>query len=473
MPERSRDNENPSRSHLLTGGLRATVFWLALPVLCEQFLSFLVGFYDTWLSGRIGSQATTAVGLAAYVSWLASMLVGLVATGTTALVARHWGAGDFPQANRITNRSMTMALVMGLVVYAFIFTAAPGFAAVLRMDDETSRVVVNYLRIEGFGHIFTSLSLVGAAALRGAGDMRSPMLILGLVSIVNVLASTALVFGVGPVSQLGLQRTLIAPMGIDGIVAGTVIARVAGGLLMIVALARGLSGLRLARGELTLRGNTVRRILRIGAPAALDGAIMWGGQLLFLMIIANLGGGSLENAVFAAHIVGIRIEAITYLPAVAWGYAASTMVGQSLGAQNSKRAARVGHEAALQCSLLGLIITVVFFFGARGIYELMHEEAAVREVGIPAFRMLAFFQVPLMLAIVYVYALRGAGDTRYPMWITVVGLFACRLPVAWLFGIVLDGGLFGAWIGMCAGMLFRATLVMWRYVRGGWMQTTV
>ena len=133
----------------------------------------------------------------------------------------------------------------------------------------------------------------------------------------------------------------------------------------------------------------------------------------------------------------------------------------------------MGHEAATQCSLLGLIITGVFYFGATAIYGVMHDDPAVRAVGVPAFQMLAFFQVPLVLSIVYVFALRGAGDTRYPLWISLAGVLGLRLPLAWYCGVVRDGGLIGAWIGMCADMAFRALLVSIRYARGRWVHTRV
>lgn len=171
---------------------------------------------------------------------------------------------------------------------------------------------------------------------------------------------------------------------------------------------------------------------------------------------------------FAAHIVGIRVEAITYLPAVAWGAAAATLIGQSLGAHDVDRARRAGREAVIQCGLLGLGITLIFLFGAQQIYGLMHNDPAVRAAGVPAFRLAACFQIPLIVAIVFVSGLRGAGDTRFPMYITAISTFGIRLPLAYVCGVVLDGGLFGAWIGMCADMLVRGTLVAARFLSGKW-----
>ena len=447
---------------VLHGPVRHTVLWLALPVLLEQLLSFFVGFYDTWLAGRISAEATSAVGMGAYVGWLVSMVFGLVATGTTALVSRHRGAGEPEAANRVMNCSILLAASTGVLVVGGIVVLAPGLARVLGMTGSLEQVTVRYLRLDGCGHLMTGLTLAGAAALRGAGDMRSPMLILGLVNLLNMVASTALVYGIGPIAG---ETPLLEPLGIDGIATGTVIARLCGGLLILGGLGRGLSGLKLNRDMWQPDRTTVQRILRIGGPAAFDGGVMWIGQLLFLRVIAGLGGGSVNSAVFAAHIIGVRVEAISYLPATAWGVAAATMIGQSLGARDPRRAVRAGHEAALQCGLLAVVVAAAFCFGSGPIYRLMHADPAVRQVGIPAFRILAFFQIPLMLSIVYVIGLRGAGETRLPLLITLLSTFGVRVPLAWLCGIVLEGGLTGAWIGMCADMLLRAILLAWVFPR--------
>lgn len=451
------------RSQILTGPLRSTIFLLALPVLCEQMLNYGVDLTDTWLSGRISKEATSAIGVAGYVGWLASMIFGLVGTGTTALVSRAWGAGDYVLANRVMNRSLTLAGCVGGMFCGLIFFAAPGVAHLLNLNEEAAAIAVHYVRVDGVGNIFTSISFVGAAALRGAGDMRSPMIVLGLVNVLNAGVSILLVFGLGP----------IPPIGVKGIVYGTFIARVTGGILMLLVLHRGLNGLRISLKQWRIRGQTVKRILSIGGPAALEGMVTWGGHFLFLMVISQLAEGERGHAIFAAHVVGIMVEAITYLPAVAWGMASATMIGQSLGADDKERAFQVGNEATWQCGILGTVIGLAFFFGADLIYHLMHEDPLVHEVGIPAFKLLAFFELPLVISIVYVFSLRGAGDTVYPLFFAAIGVIGVRVPMAYFFGIVLDGGLIGAWIGMGTDITLRAILVTIRYRRGRWLATRV
>jgi putative MATE family efflux protein len=331
------------------------------------------------------------------------------------------------------------------------------------MNDETYDIVVRYLRIDALGYMFTSLTLIGSAALRGAGDMRTPMLLLAVVNVLNVIVSSTLVFGFGPVE----------PWGVDGIVAGTVTARVAGGVLMLILLSVGVHGLKLHLSELRVRGELVWRVLRIGLPTSAEGAILWSGHFVFLMIIARLFDGDQGKAAYAAHIIAVRVEAFSYLPAVAWGTAAATMIGQSLGRDMKERAKKVGHEAALQCGTFSILFGILFYFQARWIFDLMQEDKSVGDVGVPAMQLLAFFQPPLVLSIIYGACLRGAGDTRWPLLFTIIGAIFCRIPLAYFFGIYLEGGLIGAWVGMCGDMTLRAFLNGFRYSRGKWVETRV
>ncbi len=445
------------------GTVRRTLIVLALPVLGEELLNSFVGLFDIFLAGRLGVEATSAVGLASYVAWLVTMLFMLVGTGTTALVARETGSGDKRAANHWANQSLGLAVGLGLVSCILMYLLAPVFGRLQSMSGEMYSVVVRYLRIETVAHVFTSVTLIGAAALRGVGDMRTPLKILATVNIVNVIASYALVYGTGPLPS----------MGIDGIVMGTVVGRVVGGLMTIWIFWRGRSGLRFSRFDLRPMWTSVRRILRIGLPAAVDGIILWSGHFVFLIVVANLGDGSSSAVYYAAHIIGVRVEALTYLPAVAWSKAAATMVGQALGARDEQRALRSGHEAVKQCGVLAIVLTAVYYFGAEVIYDLMQDDPQVGLVGVPAFKMVAFFQIFLITSIIYVGSLRGAGDTRYPMLITIVCILTVRLPVGYLFGIVLDLGLVGAWVGMCCDMTLRAFLAWLRFHRGRWVTTRI
>lgn len=446
------------RTAVTSGPVRATLFTLAIPIFGEQILNTFIGLFDTWLAGRISASATSAVGLAAYVSWLASMLVMLIGTGTTALVARHAGRGEQLEANRDTNQSLTLAALLAGVLLAFLYTIAPWLARYSNMSGDTYAIAVEYLRIDAVGHMFLSILLVGSAALRGVGDMRTPMLIFAVTNTVNVIMSCVFVYGVG--------------MGTRGIVSGTVVAKATGAAIMLGVLLRGRSGLVLRAHELRVAWQRTRRILRIGIPAAADGAVMWSGHFAFLAVISRVAEGLLGEVYFAAHIIAVRVEALVYLPAMAWGYATATMIGQSLGAGNASRAKRAGHEAVFQCGLLAVLMAALFHFGAARIYAWMTVDPLVQAAGRGPFSVLALLQPCLVVAIVYVQGLRGAGDTRVPLLITLVGV-CIRIPAGYYFGIVCGWGLLGAWIGMFGDMIWRSVAATMRFVGGRWTETRV
>lgn len=466
-------------THLLRRSVASALLWLALPVLGEQFLNLFVGLTDTYLAGTVSKEATTAIGLATQVGWLVGLLFAFIGTGATALVSRHAGMGSQSGANHFTNQSIVAAVGMGLIGSILVWSVAPVLPRILGWSEEPASIAVEYLRIDAFGYILFSITTIGAACWRGMGDTRTPLYVMGVVNLVNVAVSAALRFGWGPFPEFG----------VTGIVIGTVTARTLGGMIVLMLLLRGRSGLKLLAPELRLRAESMRRLLWVGIPAGCDGILLWTGQFFFLLIISRLATGGEQAAMLAAHFVGIRVEALSYLPAFAWATAASTLVGQSLGARNPARASHSGHLAALQGAAMCLVMGIGYFIFAPQIYAAFNANEdleRVSRIGIPALRLLAFFQIPLALMIIYTNALRGAGDTRWPLLYTTIGMGLVRLPLAWVLGtgvlrepvaaatgIMLPDGLLGAWVGMCGDMTTRALLSGLRFARGRWQRIQV
>lgn len=454
--------EDPAANQLAQGSVHREVFYLALPVLGEQVFSFFVSFYDTYLAGHLPGDAsvtsTAAIGVGAYVSWLANLMFMLASSGTLALVSRARGKGDLAEANVILGRSIAAGGIIGLLFALIMIPCAPYFVALTQLSDEAAQIAVRYIRVDSIGEIFTAITLCGAAAYRGSGNMRIPLGVLATVSLVNVIASYSLVHGLGP----------LPAMGVDGIVGGTVIARVLGGLLMLATLMIGVGGLHLRWSEVHLGGHHIVRLTRIGIPAALDGLIAWSSHFLFVRVISEIG-----DTAFAAHYVAVQFEAVTYLPATAWGAAAATSIGMSLGAGDSQRAVKCGHAAALQCLPVGILGLILFATAGRPIYQLMSNSMEIQNVGVSALPILAACQIPLVIGIVYIHGLRGAGETRLPLILAIVSTAGLRTPIAWLCGIHWNGGLGGAWLGMLADVFVRCLLGAWMYSRGRWTQLKI
>jgi putative MATE family efflux protein len=444
------------------GSLNRQVFILALPMLGEQLVNFCVGFVDTFLAGQVGKEATGAVGTGAYLSWFVTLGFSLVGTGAAALVARGFGARDLRTANRATNQSFVLALALGAVMSAFVYFAAPLLAAFLTQTTAAREMMTTYMRIDAFGFTLYSTVLICGGVIRAAGDTRTPMVIMITVSIINAIVSAALVYGwLGP------------KLGVTGIALGSVIARSLGGLMLAAVLLRGLRGLRLHAAWLRPDPEIIRRILRIGLPAAGEATLMCIAQLGFIKVVLHTATGDTATVNYAAHMIGVRMTAITYLPATAWMIAAATLVGQYLGAGRPDRSARAAHVAALQGAVLTTFVGITFFLLADVIYAIMSQDAAVRAVGAPAFRLGAFIHPFLCAGIIYNGALRGAGDTRWPMVFSLIGGILIRIPLAYLGGVILTGGLIGAWCGMWADNVVKFFLGLARILHGGWKRVRV
>ena len=470
----SRNDGSLQTYQILHSDLSQRIFILALPTLLQQLLTFCVGLFDTWLSGRIDAAATSAIGMAAYIGWLASLLIGTVGVGTTAMVARHLGAAEPQHANRVMHVALIAGQLGSMGMSLFLSTMAPVFIAAFALEGDTAVVGLNYLRMDAIGHFLTGITFVGAAALRGSGDMARPMIVLGTINILNMILSCCFVYGIGPDSPLTTSVEWISARGVYGIAAGTVAARIIGGLMMTIVLFMGSGALRLRLRHLRLNPDILWRLLSLGGFAAADNLFNWLGQFSFLIIIRNVTGMPFSaDVIFAAHMVGLQVEAITYLPAIAWGQSAAAIIGQCLGAGKLRRALRAGIGATLQCCVLGVFVTGVFYFGAESIYRLMHSDPNVAEAGGFPFKMMALFQIPLIIFLVLKFALHGAGETRWPMIATIAGTLLLRLPLAWLFGIHMSLGLLGAWAGMFIDITFRGAVLAWRYLGRRWLRKRI
>jgi putative MATE family efflux protein len=499
------------------------VLGLAWPVLVQQFLILAVGLSDQFLAGYFqplpieeqaeaaghellaigilgGSGAAPGLGAALaaeapwqasreikarhiayqsaqttanYLAWFLSSYCVLVTVGSTALVARFVGAGDWHMARRTTNQSIVLAAILGLVGTVVGLACLDGLLELLQMRGFTALVAAEYLRPMLVLLVFLVVELAGIACLAGAGDTRMGLWILGSVAAINLPLAWLFFHGLGPIPALGFQ----------GIALGTALSHMLGGLAVVIVLARGRAGLKLQLDELRPDAGLIHRLLRVSVPAGFDSLSVATGHLWFLSIVNRLG-----EVASAAHGIALRWEGLGYLSGGAFGTAAMTLVGQNLGAGKPARAARSGWLAfALGCGVM-CAMAAVFYALAPLMFALFcpnPEQAPVIEAGVPVLRLVAFAMPALACCIIFTYALRGAGDTRVPVLFTWVGFLGVRIPVAYFFTMErvdlgplgswpgLHLGLIGAWLAMFADIVVRGGFFLLRFVGGRWQSVRV
>ena len=447
---------------------------LAMPVLAEQLLVILVWFSDRLLVGHyLETKHQAAITLMAYVLWLMYGMFSLVGIGATAMVARFVGAGDLQAARRATNQSLLLGAVLAAVVTLAGVLLGQWAVLALQLEGEAAVLATRYLDFMLWVMPLIMIEAVGIACLRGAGDMVAGLVIMAIVNAVNVAVSWSLVLGLGPLPCLGW----------DGIAIGTMCGYGVGGILVTALLIRGRRGLLVRWRWLRPELNLIRRLLWTGVPGGLDMLSIIGCQLWFVAVINQLG-----NVSAAAHGVAICVESLIFLPGAAFQTAAATLAGQYLGAGDFRKAGRSVLMACMVGGGLMIGVGVVVYLQAQPLARLFvkPEEIEVAWLATPLLRTVSVAVPALALTMILSGALRGAGDTRWPLIFSLVGLLGVRIPGAyWLafpeiaipvIGWTVPGwglGVLGAWYAMVTDLSVRAVLILYRFSHGGWKRVKV
>jgi putative MATE family efflux protein len=448
---------------------------LTMPVLLEQVLHLLVGFVDLWLTGNFlpGEAYVAAMTLMIYTLWLVGNVFSFVSLGSTAMVARFVGAGDRELAARVMNQSMVTGAVWALALMAFSLPLAGYFPVLMGLEGTAAAAAERYLTIELCVLPAVMVERVAVACLRGAGDTVSGLVTMAIVNVVNMVFSYALARGVGPLPE----------MGWTGIALGTAIGHVCGAVILLVLLACGRAGFHLRLSAMSPDSALIRRILRIGVPGGLDVILVSVCHLIYLRIILSLG-----DLAAAAHGVAIQVEALGYMPGGAFQISAATLAGQYLGARDLVRARRSVIIACAAASAIMVVAGIVFYVAATPLASFFLGGRSTEVVPLAArlLRIVAYAMLPLAVTMVLIGALRGAGDTRWPLVLNLIGIVFLRVPLAMLLahesvslpylGITLTGaglGVVGAWYAAVIDIVARCILMIARFRQDAWQRIDV
>ena len=434
---------------------------LVWPVLVEQVLVMLVGFSDTLLAGHyLLPTHLAAMTVISYVLWMLTNLFSFVSIGAVAMTARFVGGRDFAMANRVVSQSFILGAVIAAVFTAIGLALAGRFMSLLQLEGEPAALATRYLRVLVPMLPLMMLEAVGIGCLRGAGDMVTGLVTMIVVNAVNVTVAWSLLLGLGPLPQLGW----------DALPISTACGHALGGLIPFCVLLYGRFGLRIEWARLRPDRDLMRRILRIGVPGGIDVLSIVVCQLVFLSIV-----NSLSTDEVAAHGVALRIESLAYLPGYAFQLAAATLAGQYLGAGDPRGDWRIVVTACLTSGTLLTVAALVLFFGGGPLVALFlnPDQANVAAIAPELLAIVAFALPPLALLQVLTGALRGAGDTRWPLAFTFIGFLGVRIPLAYVLIHVCGYGIRAAWYALTVDVIIRCVLIVIRFFQGGWKRIEV
>jgi len=403
-----------SRAHRDTLGEIPGILQLAWPAILGNLGYSLVGLVDIKIVGTLGASAVAAVTTGNRVFFIVQAVLMAVGAGTTAMVARSWGAGDREEAARITTASVVIgvALALALSVPAIVF--ADSIAGVFRLDEQAVDQATDFIRILSFFNVAFAFSLVLGTAIRAAGDVKTPLWIGLVTNVVNVVLVYGLVFG-----RFGLPA-----WGVAGAAVASGIAFSIGSLLFVWLWLRDALVIRL-RWAGALTRERVRRLMRVGYPAGLEQGVFQLGFIFFLWIVSLYG-----TEAFAAYGIGVQILSFSFLVGLGFSIAASTHVGQRLGAHDPEGAAQSGwHSMRLAIVAMTVLGSLIILFSESIAGFMIDDDEVVRLTVIFIF-ILGGVQPLMAVEFTLGGALRGAGDTRFPLVTTLTGLVLVRTGIA-------------------------------------------
>jgi len=460
---------SPEGIHLVTEGNVFHQAWaLSWPSALANLLQPVIFLTDALYVGRLNDPiALAALGTGQQLIWVMIAVGMALVVGTTALVARFVGAGEPANAARAARQSLLLALFSSIIIAVVLWVLRREILAIYRVPELVTPAA-DYLEpiIVSLPAYFGMLVVMGI--FRGMGDVKKPLTIMAVATAVSVLGGYPMIAGTPAFSVGGLQVPAFAGLGLPGAGYTAAAGRLLACLVGLLLLRR--TGLwrrfaRVWRPSLHWFG----RIANIGAPAALQQVSRSVGNIFFLSIL----GGSAGAEALAAFTVGVRIEGLSFMPGFASGVAATTMVGQNLGARQPDRAARSTWACAAQALIYMTAVGVVLFVLAEPIVWRFSHDAAILTDGVAYLRINALAFPLLALWMVLAGSLQGAGDTRFPALVTILSMWVVRIPLTYL---LINGwglGTVAAWWAMSASTGLGAILIWWRFRTGHWRYQTV
>ncbi len=440
------------------------VWRLSLPVILTFLLQSLVNIVDVFMAGRLGPVSVAAVGMATTLRMLVFIGILSVTAGAMALAAQAKGSRDPAQLSFVAKQSLLLTTLLALTLSVLGYVAAEPLLTFLNSGGNPEAVTLgtSYLQILFVGTVFLTGNFAINSLMQGAGDTVTPLYLSGGTNLLNIVFSYLLIFGPGALPAFGL----------DGAALGTILARALAVGVGLYLLYSGKNVVKILPGSYLPDLSMFRDILAIGIPSGLQGVARNAAQLFVMRIVTSTAAGTYGAAALA---IGLQVESFAFMPGIALSVAATSLVGQSLGAWQLGDARLRGNLALLLGALVMSGMAVPLFIFAPQLVVLFEPSAhpTVVSAGASYIRINALFQPVLAVAMVINGALRGAGDTRPGLVGTIIGRWLVVVPLAYLLAIVLGFGVQGVWWSLVIGTSVQALYVLVRWRSRMWVDVAL
>ncbi len=418
-----------------------------------MLLEFALSVTDFFWVGRLGTPEQDAIVSSMIVTWTAFSVISIIVTGLTALISRAIGAKDEAKAAYVFRQGIHTAIVVAAVFVTIGFILAPGILKFMKASPVVLGYGTSYLRILFFAVFMFFINDAFGAAFRATGDTKSPTIAMASGTALNIVLDPILIFGVGPFPRMGVSGAALAT--IISVFLSLVIFLI---LIFKDRLGFPLTGIFRIKPDFQLIG----KIFKIGLPISVQNLTFVGVYWFLIQIVHHYG-----DAAGAAMGVGNRMEALSFLTSFGFSTAASTMVGQNLGAKKPERAARCAYGTLFIFIAETVVISIFFISIPSTIARAFSSDPAVIAIAVDYLIILGLSQLFMGIEIILEGAFSGAGDTVPPMTVSITGSLL-RLPIAYFLCFVLDVGINGVWWSLTVTSVLKALVILYWFSRGHW-----
>jgi len=444
---------------LTEGSIPKALVRLAVPIVFSSVLQTMYQITDTFWVGRLSADAVAAVSLTFPINFLFIALGGGLPIAGTVLIAQYKGRGDGKAMNHVAAQTFLMVFVVSIVMSVLGYALSEQIMRIMGTPPEILADATQYLRVTFLGFVFVFGYFVFESLMRGLGSVQAPMRIVFLTVVLNAILDPLFIFGWGPVPAWGVSGAAVATLCTQAL--ATVIG--------FAILLRGKNGLHLTLADFKPDYAFMKKAFFIGFPSSIEQSARAFGFTIMTALVAAFG-----TVTIAAYGIGIRALTFIIIPAMGLSIATSALVGQNIGAGKMDRAVETNRIGSILAFVVLTIAGAVLWFVARPLSaafipdggDAIDQSAQFIRILAPTFGLIGW-------QMVLTGTIRGAGDTKAPMILTIISQYLIQFPLAYLFAVTFEMGSVGIWWSFAAANVLSTVVVVLWYMRGTWKQKNI
>lgn len=438
-----------------------TTLDMAWPAIIESFFVAFAGLVDSFMVSSLGSSAVAAVGLTTQPKFLGLSLFFALNVAISALIARRFGEKKKEDANRILSTAILFIVVAAIILSIIFVVTADWIIHFCGSKEETHEAAVQYFQIIMGGMIFNCIQMGINSAQRGAGNTKITMRTNVTSNTINIIANYLFIEGHFGFPALGIRGAALAT------VLGTVVA-----CIMSILSLRKKDGFvnipYIWKNKIGPSFVAFISLIKVGYSVFIEQILMRVGFMLTALMAADQGMDAM-----AAHQVGMNIMGLSFSFGDGLQSTAVALIGRSLGSGDEELAKEYGRACRLVGGVIAVCLLAVYFLGARPLMNLFFEEEHIVEIGVDIMHVILVVVVFQILQVIYMGALRGAGDTLYTAVASMISATIIRTVVSYVFCYTLGGGIIGIWIGVLGDQMSRYIFASVRFRLGKWTEIRI